>query len=84
VKVPLVESGSVMRARVCLQESFLGKSRAYLETEDGRKGVKALAYFFGDKPLSVVFTDDRDQLIYWIGPTEALPPNAKGQPVSPS
>jgi len=70
--------GSVMRARKNMGDAFLGKTMAYLETEQGRSYAKALAYFYDLKveELSVVF-DEKDKVIYWIGPSTALPPNAK-------
>lgn len=77
-----LQSGTVRRAREVIERGILGKAMSYLNTKEGQHDAMTLSYLYGSKHgvvagLSVVFTDDADRLIYWIGPTSALPPNAK-------
>jgi hypothetical protein len=62
-----------------LSSKFVGMPFVYLRTEQGWQLASRLAAAFDLQPkeMSVVFTDDKDQVIVWIGPTFVLPPNAK-------
>jgi hypothetical protein len=78
----LLKSDIVRRLRDKLEQDFMGQPMSVLDTTPGRQRTWLLAYFWGAEygdasTLSVVFTSDSDKLIYWIGPTSALPPNAK-------
>ncbi len=77
-----LQSGSVRRARSAIESAFLGQSITFLKTDKAKALARTLSYLYGSKHgdvegLSVVFTSDSDRLIYWIGPTSALPSNAQ-------
>jgi hypothetical protein len=81
----LYNDSSIRRARESCEQQILGKTLEWLNTEDGRKTVRAFAVFSCTWPeeLSVVF-DEQGKVIYWIGPTSVLPANAKNHQTAAS
>ena len=60
------------------ERNILGHTTEWLQSDEGNTHVCFFCDFTGLKKseVSVVF-DEQDKTIYWIGPTSALPPNAK-------